>query len=72
MAILLHEIIHGLGFTPVMFKYYYDSPTGEYYEILGYIAQQGTYNVTLLSFPRVLAYAQKFYGCSSLIGVPLE
>jgi hypothetical protein len=75
----LHETIHIIGFDSTLYPYFLNSTSGSPYAS-PQVKSTSTYNpvnsnrpkTDLLSTPAVLAWAQDFYDCSSLLGMPLE
>jgi len=66
---VIHEMIHALGFYPLLFEYFYDSNAD-----VKTVYSQPTEvkdQVLYLKTPRVLKYAQEYFGCSDLTGVPV-
>ncbi len=72
---LLHEIIHALGFSGLLFDKYINSETNQvlsnpttlvtkYYNHTN--GNQLSYNVTYLSTPKIVEAMKSYYNCSSL------
>lgn len=58
VSVLIHEMLHGLGFHPYMINNYYDSVTGQKYNDSFVLLKNETNNIVVgLSTPRLLAYA---------------
>lgn len=68
LQILLHEIIHGLGFHESMYEYFYDFKTTNRYPkpVLQEI------NVIMLTTPRLIALAKLYFNCDSINEIRME
>ena len=70
----LHETMHILGFDSTLYSTYLDPNTGNVYSSGPQIV--GTVNASrpatnFMNTPYVLAWAQNFFNCSTLTGMPL-
>ena len=64
--VFLHEITHALGFLHGLYQYY---PTGE--NTVKQVEIRGALRY-VISTPKVLEVARKYYNCSNIYGVELE
>ncbi|KAF6258812.1 hypothetical protein COO60DRAFT_1516905 [Scenedesmus sp. NREL 46B-D3] len=75
---LVHEAVHGLGFSGQLFPLYYDSGTWNPYQKAQQIKVEfSAHNKTaaeamFIAFPAMKELAQKHFGCSSLPGAPAD
>lgn len=75
---LVHETVHGLGFSGQLFPLYYDSGTWNPYQKAQQVKVEfSTRNKTaaeamFIAFPAMRTLAQKHFGCSSLPGAPAD
>ena len=71
----LHETMHILGFDSTLYLTYLDPATGSAYLTppLANASLNGNRPTsTEMTTPFVLAWAQSFFGCANLTGMPLE
>ncbi|EGR29768.1 leishmanolysin family protein, putative [Ichthyophthirius multifiliis] len=76
LNVILHEMLHILGFSRGLYRYWINPQTGNYYdnEINNYVRTvpiRGKQTI-IMSTPNVLATARKYYGCPTLEGMQLE
>eukprot|EP00879_Flechtneria_rotunda_P025446 GHRR01027043.1.p1 GENE.GHRR01027043.1~~GHRR01027043.1.p1 ORF type:complete len:293 (+),score=118.28 GHRR01027043.1:88-879(+) len=69
VEVLVHEMIHVLGFGSTHYQHWM-GPDGKLYGEKNLVKQVG--NRPYLATPKVAAVARAYFGCSSLPGAPLE
>ena len=70
---VIHEIYHVMGFNNDLFKYFINPSTGRRVPVSDtYRYQPSQPRPYLIVAPIVKNYAAKYYGCNSVVGVPLE
>ncbi|CAD8054509.1 unnamed protein product [Paramecium primaurelia] len=69
VLIVLHESIHGLGFTDNLYSNYYNSTTNEKYNFKVY--QRVNQQIDLPT-PKLTQLAENHFGCSKLLGGTME
>lgn len=65
VQVVLHESIHGLGFTDNLYSNYYNSTSNEKYDFTVY--QRVNQQIDLPT-PRLTQLAENHFGCSKLVG----
>ncbi|CAD8045913.1 unnamed protein product [Paramecium sonneborni] len=65
----IHEIIHTLGFIEVLYQYYYDPQTLEFYNLT---LEKDENNHLILSTPRLINISKEYYQCDHFIGALME
>jgi hypothetical protein len=76
-ATTIHEVMHILGFDSTLYATYLDVQTGSPYNYTIFISPSTDVNAnrpatSFLATPNVKAWARSHFGCSTLVGMPLE
>ncbi|CAD8147263.1 unnamed protein product [Paramecium octaurelia] len=69
VQVVLHESIHGLGFTDNLYTNYYNSSSNEKYDFTVY--QRVNQQIDLPT-PRLTQLAENHFGCSKVVGGTME
>ncbi|OMJ65974.1 hypothetical protein SteCoe_37346 [Stentor coeruleus] len=70
-SVLVHEIIHVLGFSKNLYKYWKNSSGANYTEVTKTVEIRGVNKIYIVT-PQVKTVAQSVYNCGSLEGMELE
>ncbi|CAD8135190.1 unnamed protein product [Paramecium octaurelia] len=65
----IHEIIHALGFIKILYQYYYDPQTLQFYNLT---SEKDENNHLILSTPRLTNISKEYFQCDSITGALME
>ncbi|CAK78822.1 unnamed protein product (macronuclear) [Paramecium tetraurelia] len=65
----IHEIIHALGFIKILYQYYYDPQTLQFYNLT---SEKDQNNHLILSTPRLANTSKEYFQCDLITGAVME